>query len=179
MSRTRLRGCCLYRRMMVSRWSAHSFADGPCSVRGFHSGHWHAGPGPGPGPGPGAAGPSGNAMATERGTAPSRGAVDTAARFSWEIIADDAPDGSVCLVIIAAAAAVQSAERRAQRGPGSGRRWPPERRVGCVLQVERVLPGAGAGAGKLRGGEKKKKNKNWQRSGILRLTIPRRWHLPH
>ncbi len=36
-SLTRFSGYCLYRPMMVSRWLAHAFADGPCSVRDFPS----------------------------------------------------------------------------------------------------------------------------------------------
>lgn len=36
-SLTRFNGYCLYRPMMVSRWLAHAFAEGPCSVRDFPS----------------------------------------------------------------------------------------------------------------------------------------------
>ncbi len=36
-SLTRFSGYCLYRPTMVSRWLAHAFAEGPCSVRDFPS----------------------------------------------------------------------------------------------------------------------------------------------
>ncbi len=36
-SLTRFSGYCLYRLMIVSRWLAHSLAEGPCSVREFPS----------------------------------------------------------------------------------------------------------------------------------------------
>ena len=36
-SLTRFSGYCLYRPMIVSRWLAHAFAEGPCSVRDLPS----------------------------------------------------------------------------------------------------------------------------------------------